>query len=124
MEEIKQPNIEIESNKLEKWNEFLKSNYNLPDRIRLVDIEAKDNHYFKYILIFIGLLAISVVIFYLGTENKFISDINCGNATLSCNNSCASLPNIPSCPTIPSCPSCSLFCGNITINPVVYTNSS
>jgi hypothetical protein len=68
-----------------------------------------------FILVFLGLIALSGVIFYLGYTDKI-------NFNFSANQTCQGIPEIPKCPDIPICPGCpsipvcpNLVCGNYTI---------
>jgi len=95
-----------EEKKLEGWNKLLKEKCKIPERFRLIDTEKpKGKNYKKYFLVFLGILVLSGVIYYLGINDKFISNINetmvCEADTLNCPT--AVCPNIPSCPTCPAC---------------------
>lgn len=118
---------EIESKKKDDWLNFLRVRYDFPEEYDLIKkSELKrlnSKRFFSGILtgifVFLGLLLIAGVFLYLGNGDKLKSEITClQNVTIP------KCPDIPFCPVIPSCPSCSLSCGNTTITPIVYTNSS
>ena len=111
---------EIKKTTLEDWDNYLHNNLKIPERFGIVDKENRDKSYLKYFIV-LGILAIAVIL-YLGYGDKFKSETICGNANLTCENSCPACPSI----SIPKCSdcSCNLNCGNTTINPVIYTNST
>lgn len=82
----------------------------------------------KYSIICLLIIIIGgiVVLFFMGYQGYFKSSNTCDPTNI-----CSEIPECPAqipCPECPdlNCPqqNCSLSCGNITINPIVYTNSS
>ncbi len=73
--------------KLIDWNNFLKEKFKIPERFELVDKDKpkdKGNPYMKFILIFLGILAVAGSLAYNGSQGNYKSDIDCGNNTMIC----------------------------------------
>lgn len=97
-----------EEKKLEGWNKLLKEKCKIPERFRLIDTEKpKGNPYMKFVLIFLGLLAIAGSLAYNGSQGNYKSDIDCGNANLTCEGDTLNC-DCEKCPTNPCTCNCEM----------------
>ncbi len=110
---------EIEKKKKEDWLKFLNVRYGFPKGYDIIDKSKLRKQKVKTILksvvgsiiILVGILAISGVIFYLGFNDKFVSTIGlaCNESFVcNCEKTCSPCEN-----------NCDVVCGNMTL---IYPN--
>jgi len=117
---------EIESKKKEDWLTFLKVRFGFPEDYDLIKKEdLKKLNKRKYLsglatgfFILLGILALSGVIYYLGNDGKFKSELICGNSnsTATCQPSIVNVNQTCEKTICQDC-NCNLVCSNVTVNP-------